>query len=545
MRPRQYAHLEGQDAYEILGVPRTADRAHIDAARRALVKAVHPDRPGGDANRMALVNSAADILLDDDQRRDYDAYLAEERGAGTAGRQSARGPWRRSWSAAGRSGSSRGEAPAGPRVARGRPESMGEYDPADDVEDVADFRPGTGQPARRGSGGADRFGWRRHSPAADPAAGGSADERDAAAGRAGAASSPVGRGVRQRGAVSTATDRAAGRGGRATGWRNAIRDLVTGERPSGPRRDAESRRPADSSVPAPHAAPAATARNRSASTTPAAAATGRAAAGSAEPERDRRAASTVGDPNAPTVAMPAAAAAPPTEARRSTRTPAGTATAPTATARAGTAGAGTARAGTARAGTGRAGTGRARTAPADVRTGTGPTGTAPTTTGPIGPARTGTTRAGTAPTATGNSTARGPAAPRPRRAAAARAAGPYVGDEFTEDLGDEPGAPRRPLKWQPPPPSRLARRRLANRASQAGHRPSRRLDGPTLVILILVGVITICAIAGALLGYTVHIGGGSSPASSPAPHRSAPAHPGTQKPFLTRTTPARKSTNSP
>jgi curved DNA-binding protein CbpA len=80
MRPRQFAHLGGQDAYEILGVDPTATRTQVEAARRALVKRLHPDLPTGDAERMSLVNAAAAILLDDDQRRDYDSYVAESQG---------------------------------------------------------------------------------------------------------------------------------------------------------------------------------------------------------------------------------------------------------------------------------------------------------------------------------------------------------------------------------------------------------------------------------------------------------------------------------
>jgi curved DNA-binding protein CbpA len=79
MRPRQFAHLGGQDAYDILGVHPAATRTQIDAARRALVKRLHPDLPTGDAEQMSLVNAAAAILLDDDQRRDYDTYLLESR----------------------------------------------------------------------------------------------------------------------------------------------------------------------------------------------------------------------------------------------------------------------------------------------------------------------------------------------------------------------------------------------------------------------------------------------------------------------------------
>jgi hypothetical protein len=109
MRPRQFAHLDGLDAYEILGVDAAASRAQIDSARRSLVKVLHPDLPTGDANRMSLVNSAADILLDEAQRRVYDDYRDSQRHRRTAPRHEStsrpaagkglRSKWRWVWGA--------------------------------------------------------------------------------------------------------------------------------------------------------------------------------------------------------------------------------------------------------------------------------------------------------------------------------------------------------------------------------------------------------------------------------------------------------------
>jgi len=72
--------LEGRDAYEILGVPPTADRREISRARRQRQRQrrVHPDlgnTAGPDAEHAAkLINVAATILLDEALRRAYDQW---------------------------------------------------------------------------------------------------------------------------------------------------------------------------------------------------------------------------------------------------------------------------------------------------------------------------------------------------------------------------------------------------------------------------------------------------------------------------------------
>jgi curved DNA-binding protein CbpA len=81
MHPRQFTHLDGHNAYDVLGVDQNATRARIESARRRLAGRVHPDLPGGDAATMSLVNAAAAILLDDVQRAAYDAYVATLRPA--------------------------------------------------------------------------------------------------------------------------------------------------------------------------------------------------------------------------------------------------------------------------------------------------------------------------------------------------------------------------------------------------------------------------------------------------------------------------------
>ena len=58
--------------YEELGVSRDADRETVQAAFRAEVKKHHPDRPGGDEAVFQRKKIAADILLDEARRAEYD-----------------------------------------------------------------------------------------------------------------------------------------------------------------------------------------------------------------------------------------------------------------------------------------------------------------------------------------------------------------------------------------------------------------------------------------------------------------------------------------
>ncbi|MGA1565178.1 MAG: J domain-containing protein [Ilumatobacteraceae bacterium] len=53
------------DPFEVLGLDRrSATRADIVAARRRLARELHPDRNGGDSDRMVRVNRAADAALE-------------------------------------------------------------------------------------------------------------------------------------------------------------------------------------------------------------------------------------------------------------------------------------------------------------------------------------------------------------------------------------------------------------------------------------------------------------------------------------------------
>lgn len=65
--------------YELLGVTESAPAEVITASYRALSKRLHPDRPGGDAARFALVNAAHDTLRDASSRATYDRKLADAR----------------------------------------------------------------------------------------------------------------------------------------------------------------------------------------------------------------------------------------------------------------------------------------------------------------------------------------------------------------------------------------------------------------------------------------------------------------------------------
>jgi hypothetical protein len=73
-----YEHLDGHDAYELLGVPENASAEEIQRAHRREVRAWHPDPRQDDGERLAGVrrttylNLAREILLD--HRAGYDAY---------------------------------------------------------------------------------------------------------------------------------------------------------------------------------------------------------------------------------------------------------------------------------------------------------------------------------------------------------------------------------------------------------------------------------------------------------------------------------------
>jgi hypothetical protein len=73
--PKNFAHLGGLNAYEILGVAPTATSAEIEAAYRAAIKRQHSDT-GGVTRLAQLVNDAHDALVKN--RAAYDAWLRDK-----------------------------------------------------------------------------------------------------------------------------------------------------------------------------------------------------------------------------------------------------------------------------------------------------------------------------------------------------------------------------------------------------------------------------------------------------------------------------------
>src|SRR6185503_15544144 len=64
-----------RDPYEVLGVPRSANAAAIKSAFRKLAKKHHPDSNKNDpkaAERFAELNTANEILGDEDKRKQFD-----------------------------------------------------------------------------------------------------------------------------------------------------------------------------------------------------------------------------------------------------------------------------------------------------------------------------------------------------------------------------------------------------------------------------------------------------------------------------------------
>ena len=61
--------------YEVLGVRREASQAEIRNAYRNLAKTLHPDHPGGSAEKFSRIQEANAVLSDPDRRREHDEEL--------------------------------------------------------------------------------------------------------------------------------------------------------------------------------------------------------------------------------------------------------------------------------------------------------------------------------------------------------------------------------------------------------------------------------------------------------------------------------------
>lgn len=66
------------DYYDALGVPRDASADDIKKAFRKAAKKHHPDREGGDADAMARVNQAYQVLSTPESRKHYDETGADQ-----------------------------------------------------------------------------------------------------------------------------------------------------------------------------------------------------------------------------------------------------------------------------------------------------------------------------------------------------------------------------------------------------------------------------------------------------------------------------------
>jgi hypothetical protein len=73
-----FAHLQGVNAYEILGVSADATQIEVLAAHRKAIANLHPDHSGGSTRLAQLVNDAREALIE--RREAYDAWLRDKDG---------------------------------------------------------------------------------------------------------------------------------------------------------------------------------------------------------------------------------------------------------------------------------------------------------------------------------------------------------------------------------------------------------------------------------------------------------------------------------
>jgi DnaJ-class molecular chaperone len=82
--------MSSHDYYQTLGVSRSASADEIKKAYRKLAREFHPDRRPDDkqaAERFKQIQSAYDVLSDEEKRKKYDLYGSafEKMGGGTGG----------------------------------------------------------------------------------------------------------------------------------------------------------------------------------------------------------------------------------------------------------------------------------------------------------------------------------------------------------------------------------------------------------------------------------------------------------------------------
>lgn len=77
--------MKFRDYYEVLGVPKTADREEIRKAFRKLARTHHPDVAAskeGAEERFKEINEAYEVLGDEEKRKKYDALGEHWRNGG-------------------------------------------------------------------------------------------------------------------------------------------------------------------------------------------------------------------------------------------------------------------------------------------------------------------------------------------------------------------------------------------------------------------------------------------------------------------------------
>lgn len=65
-------HLKEYNPYQVLGVTPAATPAQIRQAYRKKAATLHPDRPGGDADRFVMLRKSFELLMNTDSRRTWD-----------------------------------------------------------------------------------------------------------------------------------------------------------------------------------------------------------------------------------------------------------------------------------------------------------------------------------------------------------------------------------------------------------------------------------------------------------------------------------------